>query len=151
MKKLELKQVIREMIKEVKSELNEVKKLSKGDRVKVVSGKFKGYDGVIISKNMYKGQYLVQTADEKIKGFKSNELESLKENIEQIHEAKPVKGKKSFYQMDNVGKAKYTINKYDGKSTHKDGSPFYDIAIFSNKKDLEKYKKDLFKQEYTEE
>ena len=41
---------------------------------------------------------------------------------------------KLFYTMDNIGRAKYTVSKFDGVSTHKDGSPFYDIAIFNNKK-----------------
>ena len=33
----------------------------------------------------------------------------------------------------NIGKAKYVVNFYDGKKTHKDGSPFFDIKIFKNK------------------
>ncbi len=38
-----------------------------------------------------------------------------------------------YYTMDNVGKAKYTVSMHDGFSTHKDGSKFYGIALFSNK------------------
>jgi hypothetical protein len=34
----------------------------------------------------------------------------------------------------HVGKVKYLVNFHDGKSTHKDGSPFFDVACFSNKK-----------------
>jgi len=45
-------------------------------------------------------------------------------------------GKKRFYQLDNVGKAKYTVNFYDGVQKHKDGSDFFDMRIFKNKKDL---------------
>jgi len=41
---------------------------------------------------------------------------------------------KTFYTMDNIGKAKYTVNFHDGVQTHKDGSPFFAIAIFKNKK-----------------
>lgn len=41
---------------------------------------------------------------------------------------------KQFYTRDNIGKAKYTINFHDGKDTHKDGSPFFGILIFRNKK-----------------
>lgn len=41
---------------------------------------------------------------------------------------------KSFYLSGSIGKAKYTISPYDGLSTHKDGSPFFGIYIFSNKK-----------------
>ena len=68
-----------------------------------------------------------------------------------MNESKPVKGKKSFYQQDNIGKTKYTLNTYDGKGTHKDGSPFYGIKIFKNKKDLAAAKAKLFKQGYIEE
>lgn len=57
-------------------------------------------------------------------------------------------GKKEFYQMDNVGSAKYTINFHDGKKTHKDGSPFYDMKIFKNKKDLYDFVGELIKQGY---
>lgn len=47
-----------------------------------------------------------------------------------------------FNVMYNVGKAKYVINIYDGQ-THKDGSRFYDIHIFKNKKFFEKRIKEL--------
>jgi hypothetical protein len=47
-------------------------------------------------------------------------------------------GGKLYYTMNNVGKAKYTIHSHDGNKTHKDGSPFYDIDIFSNRKDFDK-------------
>jgi len=40
---------------------------------------------------------------------------------------------KTFYLMNNIGSAKYTVNFYNGTSTNKDGSPFYAIAIFHNK------------------
>jgi hypothetical protein len=36
--------------------------------------------------------------------------------------------------MYNVGRAKYVINFHDGISTHKDGSAFYGIYIFRNKR-----------------
>lgn len=39
---------------------------------------------------------------------------------------------KKFNTMRNVGHARYIINYTDGRKTHRDGSPFYDIAIFSN-------------------
>jgi len=59
-------------------------------------------------------------------------------------------GKKLYYEMDNVGKAKYTVNFTDGKETHGDGSPFYGIKIFKNKKDKEGFIKLLKKDGYTE-
>ena len=52
---------------------------------------------------------------------------------------------KLFYTMDNIGKAKYTVNTYNGISTHKDGSPFFGIAIFKNKKLYNSHIKELKK------
>ena len=43
----------------------------------------------------------------------------------------------------NIGHAKYVVNYYDGKK-HKDGSKFFDIAIFSNKKKMNKFIKSLW-------
>ena len=51
--------------------------------------------------------------------------------------------KKLYYQQNNIGKAKYTVSTQDGIDTHKDGSPFWGIAIFKNKIKLKKYIKDL--------
>ena len=59
-------------------------------------------------------------------------------------------GDKLYYTQDNIGKAKYTVSKHDGKQTHKDGSDFYDIAIFKNVKKRDAYIKDLIKQGYRE-
>lgn len=58
--------------------------------------------------------------------------------------------KKNFYIMYNIGKAKYVINFYNGVKTHSDGSPFYDIKIFQNKKTLESFKKQLIQEGYSE-
>ena len=57
-------------------------------------------------------------------------------------------GKKRYYQKDGIGKAKYTISYHDGKKTHKDGSDFFDIQIFKNKKDLAKFVNTLHKGGY---
>jgi len=54
-------------------------------------------------------------------------------------------GKKRYYQQDRVGSAKYTISYHDGKKKHKDGSDFFDIKIFRNKKDLAKFVNTLSK------
>ena len=43
----------------------------------------------------------------------------------------------------NVGKAKYVLSWHDGTKKHKDGSPFYDIEIFKNKKKMAKRIKQL--------
>ena len=39
----------------------------------------------------------------------------------------------------NVGKCKYLLSFHDGISKHKDGSEFWDLRIFSNKKALEAF------------
>jgi hypothetical protein len=59
--------------------------------------------------------------------------------------------KKVYNTQMNIGKAKYVVNFHDGKKTHKDGSPFYDIEIFKNKNDFEGFQKKLRDQGYTEE
>lgn len=44
--------------------------------------------------------------------------------------------KKMFYVLNNVGRAKYVLNYHDGVRSHTDGSAFFDIRIFKNKKAL---------------
>ena len=39
-----------------------------------------------------------------------------------------------YYTTDNVGTAKYTVSTHDGKTRHSDGSKFYNIKLFKNKK-----------------
>ena len=48
-------------------------------------------------------------------------------------------GQKRYNQKNNVGKSKYVISYHDGKKKHKDGSDFFDIQTFRNKKDLAKF------------
>lgn len=60
------------------------------------------------------------------------------------------KNQKLYYLQDGIGTAKYTVNSYDGESTHKDGSPFYDIHIFSNKIKRDNFVKELNKEGYKE-
>ena len=57
-------------------------------------------------------------------------------------------GKKRYYQQDRVGSAKYTISYHDGKQKHKDGSDFFGIQTFKNKKDLAKFVNTLHKGGY---
>ena len=57
-------------------------------------------------------------------------------------------GKKRYYQQDRVGSAKYTISYHDGKKKHNDGSDFFDIQTFKNKKDLAKFVNTLHKGGY---
>ena len=48
----------------------------------------------------------------------------------------------------NVGKVKYLVSFHDGEKKHKDGSNFYDIACFSNKKKLNKFVAELLNEGY---
>jgi len=57
---------------------------------------------------------------------------------------------KQFYEMQNVGKARYTVNMHDGAQTHNDGSPFYGTRIFSNKRARDKFVRELKQQGYVE-
>ena len=41
---------------------------------------------------------------------------------------------KTFNIMCGIGKAKYVVNYHDGIKKHDDGSKFFDIKIFTNKK-----------------
>ena len=50
---------------------------------------------------------------------------------------------KIYNIMHGIGKAKYLINYHDGIKTHDDGSPFYNVAIFKNKKKLNKFLNNL--------
>lgn len=61
-----------------------------------------------------------------------------------------VSGLKHYYIQYGVGKAKYIVNYTDGWKRHRDGSLFFDIAIFNNKKDLEKFTKQLKRDGYVE-
>ena len=56
---------------------------------------------------------------------------------------------KTFYEIYMGGKNKYTVNFHDGKSTHKDGSKFYDMRIFKNKKKVAAFIKELKEAGYT--
>ena len=57
---------------------------------------------------------------------------------------------KQFNTMENVGRAKYVVNYHDGNKSNSDGSPFFDIAIFSNKKKRDKFVRELSSQGYVE-
>lgn len=47
----------------------------------------------------------------------------------------PSSGHKKMYRsQDNIGSSKYSVSFHNGKSTHNDGSPFFDIRLFKNKK-----------------
>ncbi len=55
---------------------------------------------------------------------------------------------KTYYQQNNIGKAKYVVSYHNGINTHNDGSPFFDIEIFSNKVKLNVFIKTLLSKGY---
>jgi len=58
---------------------------------------------------------------------------------------------KQFYMKNHIGHAKYVVNYYGGISKHNDGSAFFDIKIFKNKKKLKEFIDDLKNDGYTEQ
>ncbi|MFA7219076.1 MAG: hypothetical protein WC119_00930 [Synergistaceae bacterium] len=50
---------------------------------------------------------------------------------------------KKYNLQYNVGNAKYVVNFTDGHRRHNDGSAFYDIRTFKNKKKQESFVKEL--------
>jgi hypothetical protein len=57
---------------------------------------------------------------------------------------------KKFYVQYGIGMAKYVVNHHDGIKKHDDGSSFYDIELFKNKKKLKEFVDNLKKEGYTE-
>jgi len=57
-------------------------------------------------------------------------------------------GAKRYKEMDNVGTSKYTVSFHDGINKHNDGSDFFDMKIFNNKVEKNKFITDLEKKGY---
>ena len=75
-------------------------------------------------------------------------MESLKNRLNES--LTKVDGTKWFRHSDGIGKSKYGVSSHDGESTHKDGSPFYDIKLFKSKKAKQSYIDDLISKGYKE-
>ncbi len=56
---------------------------------------------------------------------------------------------KTYHLAENVGKSKHVVSFHNGEKKHKDGSRFFDVAIFSNKRKLERFTKTLQAEGYT--
>lgn len=56
----------------------------------------------------------------------------------------------AFRYRQNIGKARHVVCHHDGHKTHGDGSPFFDITIFSRKTEAEKYIRSLCQNGYVE-
>jgi hypothetical protein len=57
---------------------------------------------------------------------------------------------KKFHVQENIGTVKYLVSYHDGCKKHRDGSAFYDIAIFKNKKKLASFISELRGKGYVE-
>jgi hypothetical protein len=55
---------------------------------------------------------------------------------------------KEFNEMSNVGRVKYVVNHHDGVKQHPDGSPFFDVATFQNKRKKAAFVKGLLAKGY---
>ena len=58
---------------------------------------------------------------------------------------------KQYNIMYNIGACKYVVNFHNGIKRHDDGSSFYDIAIFKNKKKMNAFVNDLVRDGYKED
>lgn len=56
-----------------------------------------------------------------------------------------------YRTQSGVGTAKYLVSFHDGVKTHRDGSPFYDLRIFKNKRKQAAFIADLESQGYRAE
>jgi len=75
---------------------------------------------------------------------------AIDDKLSDIKEIESEKNNKNYYIQENIGKAKYLVNFHDGEKKHEDGSPFYDVKIFNNKKDLEQFISQLKEEGYVE-
>lgn len=57
---------------------------------------------------------------------------------------------KQYNLMYNVGTTRYVVNFHDGVKTNTDGSPFFDIRLFSNKRKRDEFITSLRQQGYVE-
>ena len=57
---------------------------------------------------------------------------------------------KQFHVQEDIGESKYVVSHHDGDKTYPDGSPFFDITIFRDKKNLAVFIKNLRRNGYTE-
>lgn len=84
-------------------------------------------------------------------GFERTDMNTKKVASELLLLARDLTADASFNTMLGIGRAKYVVNYHDGVKTHPDGSKFFDIAIFSNKKTFDAFVADLKKKGYREE
>lgn len=99
---------------------------------------------------------IVQRNYKNVKEASEEEVENQKELNKELEKTVDIKKELMKESQEKIivinphaiGKAKYSIDVYDG-DTHKDGSPFWGIRIFKNKEDLKKAVKDFKSKGYT--
>lgn len=57
---------------------------------------------------------------------------------------------KTYRIRENIGKCRYCVNFHDGVKTHNDGSEFFDLHIFSNKRKMTVFVNKLKRDGYVE-
>lgn len=50
---------------------------------------------------------------------------------------------KTFRIQERIGKARHVVSFHDGVKTHSDNSPFFDVRIFSRKRDALRFTQQL--------
>lgn len=103
-------------------------------------------DGVIKTLNQ------VRNGEKKLDDTINNNTDcTCGEMIDDLRLSDYISSPKTFHVMHNVGKVKYLLSYHDGIKSHKDGSKFFDVACFSNKKELAKEIKQMIKDGYIEQ
>ena len=99
-------------------------------------------DDASISMSWYKDKELAQKFLDDVKKSGGNGIITAKE------EAELKEGAKRYKEMSNVGTAKYVVSFHDGIKKHNDGSDFFDVEIFKNKEEKNKFITDLDRKGY---
>ena len=114
-------------------------------KVKGLGGYMPGVDYVYVDGDKY---YFVDFEGDHMELKNTNTIKQLHKLHGSSLDESVNEGKKRYNVMHGVGKSKYVVNYHDGKKKHNDGSDFFDISTFKNKKDLAKKINDLHKSGY---
>ena len=93
----------------------------------------------------------VQSKITKAKDYINSVSDYLMYNPDMKQNEEIEEGRKTFRSQSNIGQSKYVVNFHDGKKKHNDGSDFFDMKIFNNKIDRDKFIQSLKQQGYIEE
>ena len=58
--------------------------------------------------------------------------------------------RKYYVEQHNIGATRYSVSYHDGEQCHGDGSPFYGIRIFRNRRAMRAFVRDLQANGYTD-